>query len=107
MQNTFLAPLLSAMSRTEVIWIMATASLLGLRGVGGIDGARQRAGQAPALGLRHRTRLDDLDDVADLRRVVLVVHVILHAARQELMEPAVTDAADDRDGRRLVHGVRG
>src|SRR5215475_3606841 len=110
MQNTFLAPLLSATSSTEVIWIMAASSLLGL--LGGVavradlDRARQRAEQPPALGLRHRARLDDLDQIADLGRVVLVVHVVLHAAGQELVEPAVADAADHRDGRRLVHVAR-
>src|SRR3954469_10254582 len=114
MQNTFLAPLLSATSSTEVIWIMARSSLLFgrvvrlRRGVAalGLDRALQGAEQPPALGLRHRTRLDDLDDVADLGGVVLVVHVVLHAPGQELVEPAVADAADHRDGRRLVHVAR-
>src|ERR1044071_8991794 len=112
MQNTFLAPLLSATSSTEVIWIMAASSLPGLlaRGAVGVgadlDRARQRAEQAPALGLGHRARLDDLDEVADLGGVVLVVHVILHAPGQELVEPAVADAPDHRDGRRLVHVAR-
>src|SRR5689334_13298900 len=110
MQNTFLAPLLSATSSTEVIWIMALTSLLDLRLIdvtADVGGARDRAEQAPALGLGHRSRLDDLDDVADLGRVVLVVHVVLHAAGQELVEPAVADAADHRDGGRLVHVARG
>src|SRR6185503_4535029 len=113
MQNTFLAPLLSATSSTEVIWIMALASLLdlgfGVRAPVRLDlgRARDRVEQAPALGLRHRARLDDLDEVAHLRGVVLVVHVILHAASQELVEPAVADAPDHGDRRRLVHGARG
>src|SRR6185436_6786338 len=106
MQNTFFAPLLSATSSTEVIWIMALASLLDLR-LFGVDGARDRIEQAPALGLRHRARLDDLDEVPHLRGVVLVVHVILHAASQELVEPAVADAPDHGHRRRLVHGARG
>src|SRR5688572_419533 len=113
MQNTFLAPLLSATSSTEVIWIMALASLLDLRLIAApapvrldVGRTRDRVEQAPALGLRHRARLDDLDEVADLGRVVLVVHVVLHAAGQELVEPAVADAPDHRDGRRLVHRAR-
>src|SRR5215470_3174125 len=111
MQNTFLAPLLSATSSTEVIWIMATASLLAWGFAGAhvrldLGRALQRAEQPPALGLRHRARLDDLDHVADLGGVVLVVHVVLHAPGQELVEPAVADAADHRDSRRLVHVAR-
>src|SRR5262249_10712879 len=64
-----------------------------------LDGARN----TPALGLRDRPGLDKLDQVADLALILLVVRVVLDAPVEELVEAAVADAADDRDGHRLVH----
>src|SRR4051794_29939530 len=68
-----------------------------------LDSVLDGAQDPPALRARHRTRLDDLDEITFLGRVVLVVRLVLHAAGDELVEAAVADAADDRDDGRLVH----
>src|SRR5262249_26798448 len=50
-----------------------------------------------------RTRLHDLDDVANLGGVLLVVRLVLHATSHELVEAAIAHAADHGDDRGLVH----
>src|SRR5207302_5967111 len=63
-------------------------------------------GEPPALRARERPRLDDPDDVADVRLVALVVRVELPRAPDDLLVARVhlqgLDAHDDR----LVHRAR-
>ena len=70
-------------------------------------GPRRRGSIEPTIlqrfAQRQRAGLHELDLVADLRGILLVVRLVLHAARNELVEPAVADATDDRDHGRLVH----
>src|SRR5436305_8332728 len=93
MQDIFFAAELSATSRTVPIWIMATLLLRPL----------QNLADSPALGLRQRTGRDDLDHVADLATVVLVVSVELgrplHVPVIEPVGGRVLDRHDDG----LVH----
>src|SRR6185312_6915261 len=62
--------------------------------------------QPPALGGRQRACLDDADDVADLRGVLLVVRVELDAPADDLLVPLVRRDQVDLDDDRLVHRVR-
>src|SRR6266545_3589197 len=59
--------------------------------------------EAPALRLRERSRLDDADDVADVRAVLLVVRVELRAAADDLLVARVRLDRVDLDDDRLVH----
>src|SRR5580765_6218896 len=52
----------------------------------------------PSLGLRDRTRFRDLDDVAQLVFVVLVVRVVLARLRDDLAVQLVLGAALDQHG---------
>src|SRR5215472_4165037 len=106
MQNSFLAPLLSATSRTEVIWIMAYLSLT-LR-AGRVLLVRDRCrpvlellDHAPALRLRDRPRLADADDVACLA-AERVVHRVVLLEIDELAIARVLHAAMDRHRHRLL-----
>src|SRR6266540_764795 len=67
-----------------------------LRGLHDLD-------EAPALRLRERSRLDDADDVADVRAVLLVVRVELRAAADDLLVARVRLDRVDLDDDRLVH----
>src|SRR5436305_612074 len=62
--------------------------------------------EAPVLGLRDRSRLDDADDVSDVGGVLLVVRVELHAASNDLLVARMRlDRVDlHHDG--LVHCAR-
>src|SRR5437868_12113978 len=62
--------------------------------------------EAPVLGLRERARLDDPDDVADLRLVLLVVGMELGRAADDLLVLAVRLHRIDPDDDRLVHAAR-
>src|SRR5260370_6770479 len=62
-------------------------------------------GETPALGLRQRARLDDPDDVADVRTVLLVVRVELDRAADHLLVLLVRADRVDLDDDRLVHRV--
>src|SRR5439155_25321624 len=81
MQNTFLAPELSATSSTEVIWIMKSLS----SSHSGLGGLLDDLRHAPPLVLRHRARLGDEDFVAlvdgNRLRVIVIfdVRLVLHA----------------------------
>src|SRR6266508_5420879 len=66
----------------------------------------QHLSQTPVLRLRERTRLDDAHQVADLRLVLLVVGVELHAAPDHLFVALVCAHGLDLDDDRLVHRVR-
>src|SRR5579884_2098259 len=59
-------------------------------------------GEAPALRPRQRPRLDDADGVADVRRVLLVVRVELHAAPDHLLVLGMRLDQVDLDDDRLV-----
>src|SRR5512142_2541294 len=96
MHWTRFAPLLSATSRLVCIWIMA----LDLRRL------LEDLGDAPALVLRHRPRLDHPDPVADLALLVLVVGLALLGLGHDLPVLSVRDAALDPDDHRLGHLVR-
>ena len=63
-------------------------------------------GEAPVLRLRQRPRLDDADDVADVRRVLLVVGVELHGAPDDLLVLRMRLDHVDLDDDRLVHRAR-
>src|SRR5690606_12332538 len=92
------APELSATSRIDRIWIMAS-SFLHLRGA--VDDARH----GPALAGAHRARLGDGDRVAHLRCVALVVR---QEARRPLLRLAVDrmlHPAHDRHDDALLHLV--
>src|SRR4051812_34592477 len=101
MQATFLAPELSATSRTVVVWIMALRLHLGLD-----FGLDEDLRHAPALLLRHRARLDDADLVARLGRLVLVVALVLLLLGHVLAVLAVLHAALDLDDHGLGHPGR-
>src|SRR5579864_4943254 len=95
MQRISRAPVLSATLRRVSCWIIS--SLLCF-----LDDF----GQAPALGLRQRPRLDDPDDVADPGRVLLVVGVQAAARPDDLLVLAVGTDHLDLDHDRLVALVR-
>ena len=59
------------------------------------------AGHGPRLGLRDRTRFGDLDHVAHLVFIVLVVRVVLARARDDLAVELVLGAPLDLDGNGL------
>src|SRR5207244_7343326 len=63
-------------------------------------------GEPPVLRLRERARLDDAHDVADLRRVLLVVRVELRRAANDLLVAGVGLDRVDLDDDRLVHPAR-
>src|SRR5215471_12196983 len=60
---------------------------------------------APALVGRQRAALDDLDAIARLELVLLVVRLVLRPAGQVLAVLGVRDAALDHHDARLVHLV--
>src|SRR5436305_4271724 len=97
MQRISRAPVLSAILRRDSCWIIESP-----RSPGGLHDL----GQAPALRLGQRTRLDDADDVADLRLVLLVVRVELDAAPDDLLVALVRADQLDLDNDRLVHRAR-
>src|SRR5205085_1971351 len=97
MQRISRAPVLSAILRRDSCWIIESP-----RSPGGLHDL----GQAPALRLGQRTRLDDADDVADLRLVLLVVRVELDAAPDDLLVALVRADQLDLDDDRLVHRAR-
>src|SRR3954453_7916436 len=102
------APVLSATRRSDSCWI--TARRLPCNSCEGCGWWRslchlEHFSQAPALRLRQRPRLDDADDVADVRGVLLVVRVELDAAPDHLLVPRVRLDHVDLDHDRLVHRV--
>src|SRR5262249_25041063 len=80
-----------------------------LRGGGGAElrPAGDDAHQPPVLGLGQGPRLHDLDGVAGVRLVVLVVDVADGAAADVLAVAGVLDQARDLDPARLLHLVAG
>src|SRR5687768_17542579 len=96
MQRTCLAPLLSATSSTDSIWIMGilrpAPSPRAPSLVGGVE-RLAALDHHPALRLRERPALLDDDDVVDLALVLLVVRVVLLPARDELVVLAVPHRA--------------
>src|SRR5918995_855866 len=97
MQSSSRAPLLSAPRTRVSCWITSDPGSLGL-----LDDLRQ----TPALRLRERARLDDQDEVADVRPVALVVRVELRGAPDDLLVPRVGLHRVDADDDRLVHRGR-
>src|SRR5262245_48193175 len=95
MHCTLLAPLLSATSRMDRIWI--TRLLL--------DRPRNDLDDLPALVPRDRAVLHDLDAVADLELVLLVVRLVTEVVANVLLVDGVARAPDDLDDDRLVHLV--
>src|SRR5262245_6849360 len=103
MQEIFLAPELSATSRIVRIWIIGRSSLrLGGRALAALDDAAH----APALARGQRTRLHDLDGVADLAVVRLVVGHELRLPPDVPLVELVADDPVDPDDDRLVGLVR-
>src|SRR5262245_13043082 len=95
MHCTLLAPLLSATSRMDRIWIMGLL----------LDRSRDELDDLPPLVLRDRAVLHDLDAVADLELVLLVVRLVSVAVAHVLLVDGVARATDDLDDDRLVHLV--
>src|SRR5262245_37102499 len=96
------APVLSATSMNVYIWIIGQCPFPSARGFG----ARRLfhdAQQPPVLVLGERSRLHDLDFIADARLVLLVVHIANGAALDVLAVAGVLDEAGDLDAARLVH----
>src|SRR5215212_728352 len=93
MQRISRAPVLSATRRRDSCWIIGSPSRL------------HDLGQAPVLRLRERARLDDPDDVADLRLVLFVVGVELGAPPDDLLVARMRLDRVDLDDDRLVARV--
>src|SRR5438046_4723266 len=91
------APELSATSRIDRIWIMTV--LLDL------DRLAHDAFQRPALAAAEWTGLDDLDSVADLRRVLFVVDHELRRTALGLSVQPVTHLPLDGDDAAFLHPV--
>src|SRR3989440_11113689 len=94
MHRSSRAPVLSATRRRDSCWIMALPRRL------------HDFGQAPVLLLRERTRLDDADEIAHLRLVLLVVRVELRRAADDLLVARVRLERVDLHHDRLVHRAR-
>src|SRR5919109_3535803 len=91
-------------SRAPVL--SATRSRVSCWTIGRLLRLLQHLGEAPVLHLRERTRLDEADDVADLRHVALVVRVELAGAADDLLVHRVRLHRVHADDDRLVHPVR-
>src|SRR5688572_22925269 len=89
MQNSRRAPLLSATSSCEVIWIMTSRSLLEL------------LHDAPTLGLRHASRLLDAHQIAFLHSEIVVTGELLLQGDVLAVRPMLHAA-----GHRHDHGLR-
>src|SRR4051812_10508705 len=96
MQSISRAPVLSATLRRDSCWITVSP-----RSPGDLLDFHE----PPVLRLRERPRLDDPDDVADVRLVLLVVRMELAAAPDHLLVPRVDPDQVDLDDDRLVHRV--
>src|SRR6476469_8996294 len=96
MQSSSRAPVLSATRTRDSCWITVSPLLRHLEDLG----------QAPALRLREGACLDDADDVARLRLVLLVVGVELLRAADHLLVLRVRLDRVDPDDDRLVHRRR-
>jgi len=59
--------------------------------------------QTPALQLAKRAGFQNADGIADLRLVLLIVHVEALAVLYDLAEAGMRDAGDGLDDARLVH----
>src|SRR6187549_3382374 len=94
MQRISRAPVLSATRSLDSCWIIALLGLL------------EHLGEAPVLRLAQRPGLDDADEVAELRGVLLVVRVELRRAADDLLVPRVRLHRVDLDHDRLVHRAR-
>src|SRR5437867_3997670 len=92
-----LAPELPATVTIVRSWIMALSPAL----LGALDDPHQ----PPALVLRHRPRLHEADDVADLALVGLVVHLELGPAPHVAAVSRVLHQALDRDHDRFLHPI--
>src|SRR5215211_3621357 len=91
------APVLSATRRFDSCWITSRSCLPGLL---------HDLGEAPALRLRKGARLDDSDDIADVRLVPLIVCVNPLREPDDLLVAPVRLRGVDADDDRLVHRVR-
>src|SRR5688500_13138045 len=98
MQRISRAPVLSATRSLDSCWITVSPQ----KSLGHLDDL----GEAPVLRLRDRARLDDLDDVAELGRVLLVVRMEALRAADDLLVAAVGLDRVDLDDDRLVALVR-
>src|SRR5829696_10463714 len=98
MQRSSRAPVLSATRRRDSCWITVSPR----HSLGHLDDL----GEPPVLRLRERARLHDLDDIADLGRVLLVVGVELLRAPDDLLVLRVRLDRVDLDHDRLVALVR-
>src|SRR6186713_754458 len=94
MQRISRAPVLSATRSLDSCWIIALLGLL------------EHLGEAPVLRLAQRPGLDDADEVAELRGVLLVVRVELRRAADDLLVPRVRLHRVHADDDRLVHRAR-
>src|SRR5919201_96506 len=112
MQRISRAPVLSATRSRDSCWITDGLLQCGPRPTGHRTCGRwssfsdlQDLGEAPVLRLRQRPRLDDADDVADVRLVLLVVRVELGRPADDLLVLRVCLHRVDTDDDRLVHGI--
>src|SRR5688500_7634536 len=67
------------------------------------ESVREDLLEAPALQLRQRAGFDDANTVANGGFTLLVMHVVLLRALDDLVELRVRDAGDVLDDDRLVH----
>src|SRR6185295_13008468 len=100
MQRISRAPVLSATRSRDSCWI--TDGLLPWSSFSDLHDFCE----TPVLRLRERARLDDPDDVADLRLVLLVMRVELGRAAHDLQVLRVRLDRVDPDDDRLVHAAR-
>src|SRR3954466_8838314 len=94
MHRSSRAPVLSATRTLVSCWIMRS------------PGHLEDLGEPPALQLRQRPRLDDADEVAGLRLVLLVVCVELRRAADHLLVLRVRLDRVPADDDRFVHRRR-
>src|SRR5256884_7888500 len=103
MQRSSRAPVLSATRRRDSCWITGHLPW-GWRGPSLLGGLHDFH-EPPVLRLRERARLDDADDVADVRCVALVVRVELRRAADDLLVSGMRLDRLDTDDDRLVHRI--
>src|SRR5438445_7617664 len=102
MQNSSLAPLLSAAANVDCIWIMVLSpqpSTLLLRG------ARNDFDYAPVFGLRQRAAFSNAHHVTFLALAVLVMRVHLGRTADDLAVQRMLHLALEQHGDRLLHLV--
>src|SRR5579863_9503832 len=101
MQNSSLAPLLSAAANVDCIWIIVLSPQPSTL----LRSARQHFDDAPILGLRQWARLGDAHHVTFLALALLVVRVHLGRTAHDLAVQRMLHLALEQHGDRLLHLV--